>query len=89
MRVIAVVLAQVIIAVLVGGLIMPAVLFSVPQTRQAGPLVLLLLVALMFGLLLCPGRRPNATASARAAFRGGPARPPRNRFTVVDDGGRR
>jgi hypothetical protein len=51
MRVIAVVLAQVIIAVLVGGLIMPVVLVSIPQTRQAGPLVLLLLVALMFGLL--------------------------------------
>ncbi len=51
MRVIAVVLAQVIIAVLAGGLIMPAVLVSIPQTRQAGPLVLLLLVAVMFGLL--------------------------------------
>ncbi len=51
MRAIGVVLAQVVIAVLVGGLVMPAVLFSVPQARRAGPLVLLLLVAVLFALL--------------------------------------
>ncbi len=51
MRAVGIVLIQVVIAVLVSGLVMPAVLFSVPQTREAGPLVLVILVALLFGLL--------------------------------------
>lgn len=51
MRVVAIVLIQVVLAVLVSGLVMPAVLFSVPQTREAGPLVLVILVVLLFGLL--------------------------------------
>ena len=51
MRAVGIVLIQVVIAVLVSGLVMPAVLFSVPQTREAGPLVLVMLVVLLFGLL--------------------------------------
>jgi len=51
MRAVGIVLIQVVIAVLVSGLVMPAVLFSVPQTREAGPLVLVILVALLFALL--------------------------------------
>jgi hypothetical protein len=51
MRVFFVVLLQVVLAVLVSGLFMPAILFTVPQSRQAGPVVLLLLVAVLFALL--------------------------------------
>ena len=51
MRAIAVVFIQVVLAMLVGGLVMPAVLFSVPATREAGPLVLAILVAVFFALL--------------------------------------
>jgi apolipoprotein N-acyltransferase len=51
MRAVGIVFIQVVIAVLVAGLVMPAVLFSVPQTREAGPLVLVMLVVLLFGLL--------------------------------------
>ena len=51
MRAVGIVFIQVVIAVLVAGLVMPAVLFSVPETREAGPLVLAVLVALLFGLL--------------------------------------
>ncbi|MEO6223884.1 MAG: hypothetical protein ABIP90_11605 [Vicinamibacterales bacterium] len=51
MRAVGIVLIQVVLAVLVSGLVMPAVLFSVPRTRQAGPLVLVILVALLFALL--------------------------------------
>jgi apolipoprotein N-acyltransferase len=51
MRAIGIVFIQVVIAVLVAGLVMPAVLFSVPKTREAGPLVLVVLVVLLFGLL--------------------------------------
>ncbi len=51
MRAVGIVLIQVVIAVLVSGLVMPAILFAVPPTRQAGPLVLGILVALLFGLL--------------------------------------
>jgi len=62
MRAVGIVLIQVVIAVLVAGLVMPAVLFSVPQTRQAGPLVLVILVALLFGLLRLawPQQKGNA-----------------------------
>jgi len=51
MRVLGVLVAQVTIAVLAGGLIMPAVLFTVPQTRESGPVVLGLLVVALFALL--------------------------------------
>lgn len=51
MRAIGIVFIQVVIAVLVAGLVMPALLFSVPRTREAGPLVLVILVAVLFGLL--------------------------------------
>ena len=51
MRMVAIVFIQIVIAVLVSGLVMPAVLFSVPQTREAGPLVLVILMVLLFGLL--------------------------------------
>ena len=51
MRAVGIVFIQVVIAVLVAGLVMPAVLFAVPRTREAGPLVLVILVALLFGLL--------------------------------------
>jgi apolipoprotein N-acyltransferase len=59
MRAIGIVLIQVVIAVLVSGLVMPAVLFSVPQTRVAGPLVLVILVALLFGLLRLAWPQPS------------------------------
>ncbi len=62
MQTIGVVLAQVIIAVLVGGLVMPAILFAVPETRESGPVVLVLLVAVLFALLRLawPSRRRDA-----------------------------
>ena len=62
MRAVGIVLIQVVIAVLVSGLVMPAVLFSVPQTRQAGPLVLVILVALLFGLLRLAWPQPKGNA---------------------------
>ena len=51
MRAVGIVLIQVVIALLVSGLVLPAVLFSVPGARQAGPLVLGILMALLFVLL--------------------------------------
>lgn len=51
MRAVGIVFIQVVLAVLVAGLVMPAVLFSVPQAREAGPLVLVLLGAILFALL--------------------------------------
>jgi apolipoprotein N-acyltransferase len=62
MRWFAIVLVQVIIAVLVSGLVMPALLFTVPMTRQAGPMVLVILVALLFGLLRLAWPQPKDTA---------------------------
>ena len=59
MRAVGIVLIQVVIAVLVSGLVMPALLFSVPQTRQAGPLVLVILVALLFALLRLAWPQPK------------------------------
>ena len=59
MRAVGIVLIQVVIAVLVSGLVMPAVLFSVPATREAGPLVLVILVALLFGLLRLAWPQPK------------------------------
>lgn len=46
-----VVVLQVVLAVLVGGLLLPAILFAVPSTQTRGPLVLALVVGLMFVLL--------------------------------------
>jgi hypothetical protein len=59
MRAVGIVLVQVLIAVLVSGLVLPLVLFTVPQTRQSGVLVLLLLVGVLFALLRVawPARR--------------------------------
>ncbi len=46
-----VVLIQVVLAVLVAGLVLPAVLFAVPATQTRGPLVLAIVVGLVFVLL--------------------------------------
>ncbi|MCC7186564.1 MAG: hypothetical protein IT185_10010 [Acidobacteria bacterium] len=46
-----VVLIQVVLAVLVAGLLMPAILFAVPAAQTRGPLVLALVVAILFILL--------------------------------------
>jgi hypothetical protein len=61
MRVFIVMLVQIVISLLVAGLILPAILFSVPATREAGPVVLLLLVAVLFALLRLawPVRKPS------------------------------
>ena len=64
MRVVGIVLIQVVIAVLVSGLVMPAVLFSVPQTREAGPLVLVFLVVLLFVLLRLAWPQPKGNAQS-------------------------
>lgn len=61
MRAVGIVLIQVVIAVLVSGLVMPAVLFSVPQTREAGPVVLVLLVAVLFALLRLAWPQPKGS----------------------------
>ena len=53
-------LIQVVIAVLVSGLVMPAILFSVPPAREAGPMVLVILVVLLFALLRLAWPRPKA-----------------------------
>lgn len=55
-------LLQVVIAVLVSGLVMPAILFAVPQSREGGPLVLVLLVALLFALLRLVWPQPKRTS---------------------------
>ena len=64
MRAVVIVFIQVLIAVLVSGLVMPAVLFSVPQSREAGPLVLVILVILLFGLLRLAW--PSSKGSSRS-----------------------
>ncbi len=46
-----VVFVQVVLAVLVAGLLLPAILFTVPATQTMGPLVMALVVAIMFILL--------------------------------------
>ncbi len=51
MRAFLIVLLQVVMAVLVAGAIMPALLVSVPETREAGPLVFAGLMAVLFVLL--------------------------------------
>ena len=69
MRAVGIVFIQVVIALLVSGLIMPAVLFSVPQTRQAGPLVLAILVALLFALLRLAWPQPKAKVHSEGDWR--------------------
>ena len=51
MRVFAVILLQVILAVMVSGLVLPAVLFAVPEARTTGPFALVLLASVVFLLL--------------------------------------
>ncbi len=51
MRAFGIVFVQILLAVLVAGLVMPAVLFTVPQSRQAGPLTLVLLAGVLFALV--------------------------------------
>lgn len=59
MRAFGIVFVQVLLAVLVAGLVMPAILFSVPRSREAGPLTLVLLAGVLFALLRLawPSRR--------------------------------
>lgn len=45
------VVIQVVLAVLVAGLILPAILFTVPATQTRGPMVLAIVVGLVFVLL--------------------------------------
>lgn len=51
MRAFGIVFVQVLLAVLVAGLVMPAILFTVPKSREAGPLTLVLLAGVLFALL--------------------------------------
>jgi hypothetical protein len=60
MRAFVIGLIQVVIALLVSGLVMPAILFSVPATRQAGPMVLGILVVVLFALLRLAWPSPKA-----------------------------
>ena len=69
MRAVAIVFIQVVIAVLVSGLVMPAVLFSVPQTREAGPLVIVILVVLLFGLLRLAWPSPKGNSQSEGERR--------------------
>lgn len=46
-----IVLLQVVLAVVVAGLVAPAILFTVPATRQFGPATLAVIVGLVFVLL--------------------------------------
>lgn len=48
MRAVALILIQVVLALLVAGLAMPVLMVSVPQMREAGPLVLVFLVVILF-----------------------------------------
>lgn len=59
MRAFGIVLVQILLAVLVSGLVLPLLLFTVPQTRQAGALSLVLLAGVLFALLRVawPSRR--------------------------------
>lgn len=70
MRAFGVVLVQVVIAVLVSGLLMPAVLFAVPQTREVGPIVLVLLVVVLMALLRLAWPSPRREAETPADKRG-------------------
>lgn len=51
MRAVAIILIQVVLALLVAGLAMPILLVLVPETREAGPLVLVVLVVILFAVL--------------------------------------
>lgn len=55
-----VVVVQMVLAVLAAGLVMPALLFSVPATQTRGPLAMALLVAVMFTLLRAAWPRRRA-----------------------------
>jgi membrane protease YdiL (CAAX protease family) len=59
MRALGIVFLQVLLAVLVSGLVLPALLFAVPQARQVGVLAMVLLVVVLFLLLRVawPSRR--------------------------------
>lgn len=46
-----VVVMQVVLAVLVAGAVLPAVLFAVPGARSAGPIIPAIVVAVLFVLL--------------------------------------
>ena len=46
-----VVMIQVVLAVLVAGLILPAILFAMPATQTRGPLALAIVVGVVFVLL--------------------------------------
>lgn len=46
-----VVLVQIVLAVLVAGLLLPAILFAVPTTQTRGPVVMAAVVAVLFVLL--------------------------------------
>lgn len=63
MRAVAIVAIQVVMAALVAGLAMPVVLISVPQMREAGPLVLVFMVVILFALLrlVWPAARGGTT----------------------------
>lgn len=51
MGVVVVMLIQGLIAFLVAGLVLPAILFAVPSTRTMGPGVLVIVVGVLFVLL--------------------------------------
>ena len=51
MRAFGIVFVQILLAVLVAGLVMPALLFTVPQSREAGALTLVLLAGVLFALV--------------------------------------
>jgi hypothetical protein len=54
-----VVVIQVLLAVLIAGLVLPAVLFAVPATQSRGPLTLAVVVGAAFILLrvVWPGKK--------------------------------
>jgi len=62
MRALGIVIVQILLAILVSGLVLPALLLTVPQTREAGPLTLLLLAGVLFALLRVawPSRRGDS-----------------------------
>lgn len=62
MRALGIVIVQILLAMLVSGLVMPALLLTVPQSREAGPLTLLLLAGVLFALLraVWPSRRGDS-----------------------------
>jgi membrane protease YdiL (CAAX protease family) len=51
MRALGIIVLQILLAVLVSGLILPLLMFSVPQAREAGNLAPLLLAGVLFALV--------------------------------------